>query len=481
MANTGSGDQRWNPRPTLDEDQSFIVESGTPSFTQRLTRRQKLRRGVVSMLVVVAAAFVLLGGPGAASSLIIGLHEQAAAAPVPTARVASITSVRLPPGSATIATLRISPAASGGGAYACWVTPSVANAAAEALHVAILDGASDLDGAAESWRPVDPPASNAVRCGIAADTISPRKALFSVYDRTGSGASCSLPHLYFTDDGGATWKPVYWPGLSQAVCSLHLELVAGHIYAASPGWQLARGGRTASATVHLIISSNLGHSWQIGDAGLIGAADFQLVGIRQGGDLLAQTSDQSQPSISTLWESHDDGTSWISLGRLPGANAQVYASQNPADTAHGGWGKLYLSAETLTNGVAGGPGHMFFATAYLRSGWSVLAGLPTPPGDTSPEPIDTTDTGVGPNGLFYVVRSMTSSNGRAFVPQRSLWIWDMRHRRWLMSAVGIPENALLQGMSWSGPTMRLWMTIIHQGIPPAVQITALTLTSQSGT
>lgn len=476
MADTGSGDHRWDLRPALDEDQSFIVESGALSFTQRLTRRQKLLRGAVTSLVVVVTAFFLLGGPGATSSLIVGLHEQAAAAPVPMARVAPISTVRLPPGSATIATLRISPAANGDEAYACWVAPSlVANAAAGTLHVAALGGAS------ESWRPVDPPVPTAVRCGIAADTVYPSKALLSAYDRTGSGASCSLPRLYFTGDGGATWTPVNWPRLSQAICSLQVELVAGHIYAASPGWRLAFDGRTANSNVRLIVSTNLGQSWQAGDAGLNDAPDFKLVGIRQGSELLAQISDQSQPNVSTLWESHDDGTSWISLGRLPGANAQVYVSQNPADTAHGGWGKLYLSAQTLINGVASGPERTFFATAYPGSGWSMLVGLPMPPGDTGPEPIDTADTGVGPNGQFYVMRSMTSSNGRAFVPQRSLWIWDARKRRWLMSPVGIPENALLQGMNWNGPSMRLWMTIIHPGIPPTVQIAALTLTSQSST
>lgn len=476
MAGIESGNERWDTSQGFDDDElEFIVEGGIPSFTQRLTRRQKLVRGGVAVLVVVSAAFFLLGGPAATTSLIASLHESAAAAPVPMARVDPISSVRLPPGSVTIATLQVSPAAgSAGGAYACWVTPSVAatGSATGTLHVTSLAADS------QPWRPLDPPVAKAVRCGIEADAVNPQQALMSVYTQFGSSATCSLPDLYFTGDGGATWTPVHWPDTQPLACAVRLDLVGGHVYLMSADFQTPLVSLPDGSGGRLFVSSDLGLSWRAGDAGTGDTADFQVLGIRPGGHLLAQTSNRRQPDIATLWESRDDGMSWQSLGKLPGAHAQVFVSQNPVDTAHGGWGKLYLSAQSLTNGVAGGAGHAFFATAYPGSGWRVIAALPTSPDDTGPEPTDIAGTGVGPNEALYVMRSMTSSNGHAFIPQRSLWIWDGQQGRWLLSPVAIPENTLLQGISWSGSAMRLWMTIIHEGIPPTVQIAALTLRPQ---
>ena len=460
------------------DDQGFVVESGAPSFAQRLTRQQKLLRGGVALLAVLAAAFFLLGGPDATTSLVDRLHQRiVAAAPIPLAHVSRLAAVRLPPGSATIATLRISPAAGGtGSAYACWVSPGVVVNGIElgVLHLAALDGGS------LSWRVLTPPEASAARCAVAADTVTPGQALLSIYAQTGASAACTLPSLYFTSDSGASWQAVAWPDPNLLVCAVSSDLVQGRIYAASTDALIAMRDRPAGVHGRLIVSADRGQSWQTADTVVGALSSFELLGIRPGGRLLAQTADQHNAVVSTLWESEDDGVSWRSLGALPGANAQVYVSQNPDDTANGGWGRLYLSADADANGAAASQADTFFATGYAGAGWHVIASLPVAPVDAGAEGVGVADAGVGPGGLLFVTRAMIGSNAHDFIPQLAFWIWEPRRGVWLVSPAGLPPNTLIQGESWSGSNMSLWMTIIHQGIPPTVQIATLTLTPQNG-
>ncbi len=461
-----------------DDEQEFVFESGIPSFARRLTRRQKVSRGAVALLVVASAVFVLLGGPAATISLLVSPRQPiAAAAQIPIAHVNQLVPVRLPPGAATIATLHVSPAAGGaGGAYACWVAPSVSMVGARGLgplRVTVLDARS------QPWRGVSPPVPRVARCGIVADTVNPRQALLSAYTRTDQDAACSLPELYFTGDGGSTWQPVPWPDAHRHVCSVRVTLVDGRIYATSADSLLSSGGQASSATGRLIVSADRGRSWHAGDGSFGATASVALAGIRTGGRLLAETHDPRKPGVSMLWESRDDGLAWQSLGVLPGANAQVYISQNPADTATGGWGRLYLAAQSLTNGTTEGSSHTFFAAAYPGSAWSVLPSLPVAPVLDGSESRDIIDGGVGPGGLLYVTRAMAGSDDHVFTPQRAVWIWDPRQSQWLLSPVELPANTLLQGISWSRAAMDLWITIIHQGIPPTVQIAEFMLTPQT--
>lgn len=482
MGGSASGREPWEPSYSDDDgdEQDFVVESGVPSFTRLLTRRQKLLRGGVALLVVVVTAFVLLGGPDATASLVGSLRQPVVvAAQVPMARVGALAAIRLPPGSATYATLQLSPAAgSAGGAYACWVAPGTGVGAGGidlgALHVTVLD-----DGA-EPWRAVSPPAALAAHCTVVADAANPRQALLAVYARTGVNAACALPDLYFTGDGGATWQAAVWPDPNALACTPRVYLVDGRIYATTPAAQVSLMTGATGAAGRLIVSTDQGRSWRVGDTGLGNASGIVLVGIRPGGRLLAETLDARVPQIGTLWESRDDGGSWRSLGKLPGANPEVYVSQHVADTANGGWGRLYLSAESLSNGVAGGSGNTFFATAYPGTGWSVLPSLPMAPVDDGSEVVGIASGEVGPGGLLYVTRAMTGTNDHVFTPQRAVWIWEPRRAIWLFSPVGLPANTLVQGASWSGTAMSLWITVIHQGIPPTVQIAALELTAQAG-
>lgn len=461
-----------------DDEEGFFVESGVPSFGRLLTRRQKLLRGGVALLVVVMAAFVLLGGPDATVSLLGTLRQPVvAAAQVPLARVPELAAVRLPPGAATFATLQVSPAAGGaGGAYACWVTPGVAVDGIDlgTLHV------TALDNGAVPWRPLTPPAAAAARCRVVADTANPGQALLAVYARTDSSGACGLPDVYFTGDGGATWQAAVWPDPNVLICSLHLDLVDGTIYATASGALMSLASRPSGSAGRLIVSADRGQTWWTGDAGMGATSDFTLVGIRPGGRLLAETFDALRPEIGTLWESHDSGRSWRSRGELPGANPQVYVSRNLAETANGGWGRLYLSAEALRNGTAGGKSSTFLATATLGSGWSMLPTLPVVPSDDVTASSGVEGGGVGPGGLLFVTRAMVGSNAHDFIPQQAVWIWEPKHARWLLSPVGLPANTLVQGTGWSGSAMSLWVTVIHQGIPPTVQIAALVLAAQGG-
>lgn len=480
MAEMPSAASGWQPVPWDDGDdqdvQNFVVESGTPSFARSLTRRQKMLRGGIALLVVVATAFFLLGGPGATASLVESLHQRVAvAAPIPLARVEQLAAVRLPPGSATIATLRVSPAAGGiGAAYACWVSPRavVNDVEVGRLHVAALGGA------AQSWRDVTPPVASAVRCAITADSVSPRTAILSVYTHTGSGAACTLPTLYLTADGGGTWQPVAWPDANTRACSVGLGLAQDTIYATSSEPLVPAAGRPAGTGGHVIVSEDAGRSWHVADTTPGAAAGFALLDIgfalldiRPGGRLLAEATDASKRNAVALWESRDDGRSWRSLGDLPGADPQVYVSLDPAETGDGGWGRLYLSAHN----AAGQP---FFATATAGSGWRTLPALPLASADDGVEGGDFTSAGVGPDGLLFVTRTLVGSNAHTFTPQRAIWIWEPRHGAWLFSPVGLPPNTLEQGVSWSRQGMTLWMTIIHQGIPPTVQIATLTVPAQ---
>lgn len=460
-----------------DDEQEFVVESGAPSFTLRLTRRQKLLRGGVALLVVVAAAFVLLGGPSATASLLDSPHQPvAAAARIPMAHVGQLAAISLPPGSATIPTLHIGPAAGGpGAAYACWTSPvvGVGGVTAGILHVTALTAGS------LRWRAVSPPVTHATRCDIVADAVKPQAALLSVLTRPGDGAVCLLPDLYLTTDGGATWQKASLPDSHLHVCSVNLDLEDGRIYATSDVPLLPTQSGAPNVFGRLIVSTDRGRTWRAADGALGSAASITLAGIRPGGRLLVVVSSPVHPGISVLWESGDDGISWRSLGTLPGTYAQVYVSQNPADTASGGWGRLYVRTQAPAQSDGGGGPHTYYATGYPGSGWRVVPSLPVAPINRGGGSVDALDAGVGPGGLLYVTQVIAGLNDRAFTPPRTVWIWDPRQSRWLLSPVGLPANTLAQGMSWTATTMYLWLIIVHQGIPPTVQIARLALTSRA--
>jgi hypothetical protein len=464
MAEISSSEGTWTPDiPDPDPDATFVVESGTPTFTRRLTRSQKLQRGAVVMLAVAVAAFALLGGPQTLGALLRQPGHQVVRAESRVYAAPPLVHIAPPVGAATTPTLSVSPApGADGAAYSCWVGPetSAPNGTAAQLHVALYNSHTHL------WTRLMPPTERAARCRIMADAVQPGQALLSVY--TGQGVSCLPPDLYFTSDTGAAWRRVAWPAQTSSACGLRLQLVGGRIYAQADT-PLLTSTSVPGGRARLLTTGDLGATWLSADAGLPSGVAYSVLAVRPGGRLLVETVSGAEPGDATLWQSRDTGASWQSLGRLPGTAPRVYVSSDPGATDHGGWGRLYLSAYHR--------GQLILATSYPGGRWSAVP-LPPADGSSGGQPAAVSpDTFVGPDGMLLLALPASSTVQRPFTPAAVLWRWNPREGTWLLAPYLMPANTLTRSSAWTAGSLENWLTVVHPGIPPFVEIVAFRLMS----
>jgi hypothetical protein len=222
------------------------------------------------------------------------------------------------------------------------------------------------------------------------------------------------------------------------------------------------------------------------------------VALRPGGRLLAQGDDPQAPMMTALWQSEDAGLHWRLLAAVPGAQAQVYASSNPDDSADGGWGRLYVSAQSTGTPFipAGGDGRLdsapagdnFLATGFAGQRWAIspfgLDGALVPAWsavqmapdngtlDARPAGYWQPDASEGPVGSLLFTRPVLLNDNTYILPPFNLLIWD--GHQWRQSVHTIPANALWQSVSWNGGVMRIWITSKADILRPIV-LTTFTL------
>lgn len=477
---------KWMPREgreqapettdSSDDDDNFILETDRHVFDRRLSVRQKLTRAGLALAVVSITSFFVLGGPDAARTFLQSFQSEQAIAAVAAHPLRTRVELLPPPGEAqTAPTMRISPAAGNrGDAYACWADPGPTGA--DGIVKAGLLHTARLGSDRASWVVLKPPMGIGTRCILVADSVREAWLVIGVYTISSAGATCVLPRLFMSRTAGDTWTRVPWPNEWVNTCGVQLSLVDGHLYATADGPLLIRNALEVGAQERIMTTGDAGVTWQVADIGLPFVSNVVLIGARPGGRLLAQTTDDSVAATGTLWESVTDGAEWESLGPLPGANAQVYVSSNPAVTSEGGWGRLYVVAQTETNGIPDGPDHPLLASGFPGGSWT---GMPLPAagtgiGGASVPVIDRAL--VGPGDTLALMRMAPSLDRRQFLPPHYLWVWNPARRTWKLAPFLVQSNSIFQGETWSGDHLRVWMTKVYMGLPPSVQIETFTLT-----
>ncbi|MFI5275043.1 MAG: hypothetical protein ACHQ4H_18590, partial [Ktedonobacterales bacterium] len=437
-------------------DERTFIPLGGGSWERRLTRREKVLRGAGSVAVVLVITLVLLGGPGSVLAYLANvtrginpaLVARAAASPASNA-----LDVPMPANIAENPRVSLSPVNGPTAlAYACWVDepPNELGERVAALHVA------DYAVATHNWTLLAQPVAASAGCAIVTDMTVPERvvvALTRAADAGSADGACQLPDLYRSEDGGAHWAPLRWPSAALAPCNVQFEMEGGRLYVQSDTRLLPAGDAASDAAGAglIAVTADGGATWAAADGGLAGLSRISLVALRPGGRLLAQGIDSRRQGSTTLWQSDDAGAHWRFLMAVPGAQARVYASSDPRETANGGWGRLYAysgasgaasgsSLRGLTSGFAGGGTGATLATTYAEPAWMLSrlqpngAAVPLWSGvalepdaankDQRPAGAWQGDAGEGPNGGVMFTEPNASGNPTNIISPYNLVVWD---------------------------------------------------------
>jgi hypothetical protein len=252
-------------------------------------------------------------------------------------------------------------------------------------------------------------------------------------------------------------------------CLNSLAFMGGQIYALADTSLLPATQSHGAAQGRFIATNDLGAHWRAVDSGFNNPATFYVVGIRPGGHLLVQAT-SADGQTSQLYLSDDDGASWRALGSLPGVAPEVYASSDPSDTTHGGFGRLYLIGRQPTGSASGEGGAPYYASAYVGSAWTTFDAPPITRalGGPTDTPILTADVGPGDSLVLTLATALDTSGAPAANP--ALWSWDPSATTWTLQPYDIPLNSALQGHSWSNGHMMAWLLITSSGAPQAAEI-----------
>ena len=458
-------------------DELAETYEGRAAWAFSLTRREKVRRGGFSALLIAAVAFVVLGGPGALFTGLSGamrttsapwsaLRQTAANIQPPARPTLPLAQVRLPPGTARTSSLRVSPLNTAtGGANACWISSDAQarGGGIGALHFATLKSTTG------QWVAHPPPARNANSCYIASDTTDPNRVLFALWQTEAAAANCGLPALYVSPDGGLTWHAARWPEPNASACLYALSTVQHQIYALADAPLLSASQPHGNAPAHFIMSANDGKSWRPMDNGFVDMSNFYIVGVRPGGHVLAQATTEASGQPGALFETDNNGATWRSLGDLPGRAVEVYASSDPRDTAHGGFGRLYLIGRQGSSGGGNGASQPYIATAYAGSQWTPL---PAPPENAPAGSVNTAiiTSDVGPDDSLVVTLATALASNGSPAASPALWAWDPTTSGWTRQPYDIPLNSASQGHSWANGHMLTWLLITSSGAAQVAEI-----------
>ena len=445
-----------------------------------MTLQGKLRRGGLAILVVAVAGFFLLGGPYNALAVIGSLEASLRQASSPTPAIpqtlehVAASELPMPPGVQNNLTVRFAPANGPDGyIYSCWTALTVVkNVPQHAFHVAVWTGTL------QTWVEVTAPVTSASICTIAPDREKETGVFLAVWPAKNlTSNTCVLPKLFHSDDAGTLWNPIPWPTEIQPTCDLQFFLEGGRVYVESDTALLPpdllsptlAAGRLITTDTHTIL-------WRPADAGQAGASSFQLVGLRSGGRLLAESLLGSVGGFQSglLWESADFGANWTLSAPLPGSDPVVSVSSNPSATDHGGWGYIYVSYFTEASQTRPALGYSGLDTPGAQ--WIPLP-LPTSTGSPSGGPMAgfLPDGSEGPLESLIYLRSQENST-HELTPLYLPWLWDTARKTWTLDPEYLPANTIAQGVSWENGAMTIIISVIHQGVEPFLQNLSLTLT-----
>lgn len=459
----------------------------------RLPSPRRLRRTALVLAVIAVVTVIVLGGPGPTAALLSPLPDSAQAHEQlrHLDRGQSWSSADAPPEAGDNPNVRVVPASGAANmAYACWV--NVPRPQIDLAPGPLILAAFDL--ARRQWRMLNAPAASAVRCDFAPDATDPHSALLMLWNASEYDAQCPLPDLYVTHDQGASWAPIAWSPEALPSCDLTFRLVAGHLYVFSSDSLLAAPALPPHTAGQIIVSDDAGRTWRAADTGLAGLASLEVVALRPGGHILAQAEQQLPAITYSLWQTGDDGAAWQYLGRLPGTAPRVFASSNPAQT-DGGWGALYVTSTTPL-GTYGPAGSVYLAAARVPAALalslapaaaitSMLRWQPLPPPPVSdtligrPFGASLGDAAEGPGGAFLYLQPVTNTTPYIILPQFHVWIWHPEAGSWTMGHYSIPPNATLQGVSWSGARMTIWLTTWGGGVTAHVKVQMSSLAAET--
>ncbi|HZC06816.1 MAG TPA: sialidase family protein [Ktedonobacterales bacterium] len=447
------------------------------AWERTLTLRQRILRGSGITLVVALTIYLLAGGPGLT---LVALHQAGAAinarlhppVPQPTLEQRGYTFIKSPPGAYNLPQMSVAPAmGKDNAAWTCWT--SRLSSSSQASSGAWTTQAYYTSTGGAGWTALKLPQLTAQDCSITADSQRSDSALFVLDQGQAPDGSCIAPYLYLTNDTGASWTHVPWPlGPSDGACQFQTSLQNGTIYIWSTG-QLLRGFNAyAPPTGRLVVSRDAGQTWSVADTGLDDSTEYDIIGFRPGGHILASIADVRGSGGSALLMSSDDyGASWRSLGPLPGDFPQVAISTDDGVTDHGGWGRLYALSRTEINGQPSIPPQYELATAYAGQGWTPI---PLPPLDGEANATSIWNQpillGVGPARSIEVERGIVEAANAQLSPSRRLWVWNPAVRQWLLDPQVVPGNLELQGAAWRAGTQTYWVTTLQLGVPPILRI-----------
>lgn len=422
-------------------------------WERRLTTKDKLRRGGLALAAVVVLAYVLLGGPAATIALLHGraTSQSTKPPPKPSASVGGVR-LKLPPGSFGLPSISISPVnGSEGTAYACWIShPTFETDPDGALHVGQYVPSTDI------WDTRAPPVARARVCSMQSDSDDARGVVLSVWNGTSPADGCHLPSLFVSMDAGHSWNPTPWPASDLQVCSPHLMLVSGVLYAWAdtpfipPASPHSGGGRILS-------TSDLGAHWRVLDRRLDDWIHVELAGIRPGGRLLAQAT--SLAGTQTLYASADGGVTWTEMGPLPGRNPAIHVSVNPSEFAASGWGQLYVSDASVADRISSAEPGVSFAASNDGARWvPVLTPRDLTTGGV--ERPQVLDVSVGPGDELLVMTALSTGAPETQTGERAIWVWNPQRATWALAPFVLPANGSLQGVAWFRGSVRFWVLLI---------------------
>ena len=466
--------------PRNSDDDEFSFETGGQGTEHRLTLQGKIRRGGLAALAVMLAAFFLLSGPSTLWSWLTSVHlpighsRPASTVTPPTLGHLTASDLPMPEGVQNTLTVKFGPANGPDGfIYSCWTQQMpTSNGISRAFHVALWTSAI------QTWISLPAPVATASVCSVIPDRESENGVLLAVWPlKQTASSTCLLPQLYHSDDAGALWVALPWPLGIQPACSPQFFLAEGRLYVESSTVLLPSDVLLpTSAAGFLITTDTRSVSWEPADQGQANDSSFQLVGLRPGGRLLAESFHGLSGGYQSrlLWESSDSGQHWIICALLPGDAPTVTVSSNPAATDHGGWGYVYVSYVTdglnshaaLRYGVLDTPGGRWTSLPLPESSGSALSG---------PMTRLLPDGGEGPLESLIYLRSQDAT-GRALSPLYLPWLWDTDRKAWTLDPMYLPANAIPQGVSWENGAMTLIISVIHQGVEPFLENFSLTLT-----
>lgn len=442
------------------------ADAGQPLLFRRLSPRQKALRALVVVVPVLVIVALVSGVPTALSAWIATWGQSASSHSTTVATFpASVASVSLPKDVVSQQQLSVAALGDQGWLIICWMKL----AQVDGRQVLQPEVAVTYDGGV-GWQEMPiPNVPGALNCSLVAGEVEPY-VLAVIGHLNTQGGGCVEPELEVLDVGALQWQAVPWP---TAACQNTfansgfpatgptLALVGTTVYAWNATGLLSRDDSNHAGRI--LETDDRDHSWRALDASFDPTALVSLVGVQQGGQLLAETR-SADGTTDTLWQSSDDGNHWENRGKLPGANARVSVATDAGEDGSGNWGRLYVSYDTLPGSVPA-PTGPFLGTSTLGQVWHPVLLPPSVSLSVSPAALPTgtpiiTSLVVGPDDTLILTNYRPQGTGQPITSQpQNIWQWDPTSNGWTLANKAIAANAYLAAMSWSEGTLTYWVVV----------------------